>query len=188
MDQFDQEIELATQRAEARRAREPRAIAAHYDADRDALVVSLSTGAEISVPRGRVQGLAQAAPTDLTGIEISPSGYGLHFPKVDVDLLVPALLEGVFGSRAWMAAQLGAQGGKSTSEAKAAAARANGERGGRPPRKKPALVAKRLAKSLVDEALAKRPAKSKTKKLKAVAKNKAKAAPKRKPVKRRAWG
>ena len=69
-----------------------------------------------------------------------------------------------------------------------AAARANGERGGRPPRKKPALVAKRLAKSLVDEALAKRPAKSKTKKLKAVAKNKAKAAPKRKPVKRRAWG
>ena len=186
MDQFDQEIELATQRAEARRAREPRAIAAHYDADRDALVVSLSTGAEISVPRGRVQGLAQATPADLTEIEISPSGYGLHFPKVDVDLLVPALLEGVFGSRAWMAAQLGAQGGKSTSEAKAAAARVNGERGGRPPAKKPALgeIAKRLAKSLVDEALAKRPAK--TKKLKAVAKNKAKAAAKRKPVKRRA--
>ena len=178
MDQFDQEIELATQRAEARRAREPRAIAAHYDADRDALVVSLSTGAEISVPRGRIQGLDQAAPADLTGIEISPSGYGLHFPKVDVDLLVPALLEGVFGSRAWMAAQLGAQGGKSTSEAKPAAARVNGKRGGRPA-KRPATK-----KPVV---------KMKAKKWKVAAKMAIKARPrskaasaKRKPVKRRA--
>jgi hypothetical protein len=176
MDQFDQQIELATQRAEARQAREPRAIAAHYDAGRDALIVSLSTGVEISVPRLRIQGLAQAAPADLTGIEISPSGHGLHFPKVDVDLLVPGLLEGVFGSRAWMAAQLGAQGGRSTSEAKAQAARINGERGGRP--------AKRLA--------TKKPAvKTKAKKWKLAAKmaaplrSKATAA-KRKPAKRRA--
>jgi hypothetical protein len=171
MDQFDQEIEAATKRAEERSRREPKAVAAHYDADRDTLVISLSTGAEVSFPRGSIQGLTQAAPADLTEIEITPSGYGLHFPKVDADLLVPALIEGVLGSRAWMAAQLGAQGGKATSEAKAAAARANGKRGGRPAKKKALGVNKILAER------AERAASRKARR---------KAVAKRKPTKRRA--
>ena len=136
-DQFEQEIEAATKRAEARLARDPRAVAAHYDVGRDALVVSLSTGADVAFPRGRIQGLTQATLADMAEIEITAPGYGLHFPKLDADLWVPALLEGVLGSRAWMAAQLGAQGGKVRSKAKAAAARANGKRGGRPTKRKP---------------------------------------------------
>jgi hypothetical protein len=43
------------------------------------------------------------------------------------------LLEGFLGSRQWMAAQLGKQGGRATtSTAKADAAHANGRCGGRP--------------------------------------------------------
>jgi hypothetical protein len=68
----------------------------------------------------------------LERIEISPSGYGIHFPKVDADLYLPALLMGFLGSRNWMAARLGALGGKSRSSAKVAAAKRNGRRGGRP--------------------------------------------------------
>jgi hypothetical protein len=68
----------------------------------------------------------------LDPIEISPSGFGIHFPKLDADLYLPALLEGLLGSRAWMAARLGARGGKATSPAKISAARANGRLGGRP--------------------------------------------------------
>jgi hypothetical protein len=57
-------------------------------------------------------------------------------PRLDADLYVPALLEGVLGSRRWMAARLGAVGGQARTQAKAAAARANGRRGGRPSRSK----------------------------------------------------
>ena len=78
------------------------------------------------------QGLETAKPADLDVIEISPSGLGLHFPKLDADLYVPALLEGVLGSRHWTAAQLGKKGGSVRSAAKAETARANGRRGGRP--------------------------------------------------------
>jgi hypothetical protein len=78
------------------------------------------------------QGLEHATPTQLAAIEISPSGYGIHFPKLDADLYLPALLEGFLGSRKWMAARLGAAGGSSRSKPKAAAARANGTLGGRP--------------------------------------------------------
>jgi hypothetical protein len=78
------------------------------------------------------QGLEKATPAQLSEIEISPSGFGLSFPKLDADIYVPALLEGSFGSRKWMAARLGAQGGKARSLAKRTAARANGALGGRP--------------------------------------------------------
>jgi Protein of unknown function (DUF2442) len=128
MDEFD----LATKRAERRRAGEPAAVAARYDRARDRVVVELSTGYEVAFAPRRAQGLERAEPADLEPIEISPSGLGLHFPKLDADLWLPALLEGVFGSRRWMAARLGARGGKARSKAKAQAARANGELGGRP--------------------------------------------------------
>jgi hypothetical protein len=51
---------------------------------------------------------------------------------------VPALLEGVLGSKRWMAAQLGAAGGRTRSAANAAASRENGKRGGRPAKVVPA--------------------------------------------------
>jgi hypothetical protein len=83
-------------------------------------------------PPQLAEGLAGAAPADLGEIEISPAGLGLHWPRLDADLYVPALLQGVFGTRQWMAAQLGAAGGRARSEAKAASARENGRKGGRP--------------------------------------------------------
>jgi hypothetical protein len=96
------------------------------------VVVELSSGYEVAFPPRRAQGLEKAKPSDLDVIEISPSGFGLHFPKLDADLWLPALLDGVFGSRKWIAARLGARGGKVKSKAKARAARANGKLGGRP--------------------------------------------------------
>jgi hypothetical protein len=42
------------------------------------------------------------------------------------------LLEGILGSKKWMAARLGAVGGKQTSTEKKKVPRANGKLGGRP--------------------------------------------------------
>src|SRR5215470_523901 len=98
MDQF----ELAAKRAERRRGEQPAAVAARYDPDRNLVILELSTGDKIGFPPKRAQGLEIAEPSDLDVIEISPSGFGLHFPKLDVDLWLPALLQGVFGSKKWM--------------------------------------------------------------------------------------
>lgn len=108
------------------------AIAARYDRRRARVVVSLNTGVEVAFPPKLAEGLAGAAPAELAKIEITPSGLGLHWPKLDADLYVPGLLAGAFGSQSWMAAQLGAAGGSVHSKAKARAARANGRLGGRP--------------------------------------------------------
>ena len=112
--------------------------AARYDRKASRLLVSLHNGVELAVPGHLLEGLAGADPDTLSEIELSPSGLGLHWPALDADIYVPALLAGVFGSRSWMASVLGAKGGKASTPEKAAAARANGRKGGRPSRERAA--------------------------------------------------
>lgn len=126
------EFELANQRARRKRDRIPSAVSAHYDRGSNRIVIGLNTQMDVAFPPAVVQGLENAKPSQLEPIEITPSGFGLHFPKLDADLYLPALLEGFFGSKRWMAARLGALGGSSRSAAKASAARKNGRLGGRP--------------------------------------------------------
>jgi len=110
----------------------PRAVAAHYDRKTGRIVVELSSKVIVSFSPSDVEGLEDAKPSQLDAIEISPSGFGIHFPAVDADLYLPAILEGFLGSKRWMASRLGQIGGQSRSRAKKAASRANGRLGGRP--------------------------------------------------------
>jgi Protein of unknown function (DUF2442) len=48
---------------------------------------------------------------------VTPSGYGLHWESLDVDLGVPQLVAGIFGTKAWMA-KLERLGGQVKSAAK----------------------------------------------------------------------
>ena len=127
-----QEYKEATARMKEMKASTPAAIAAYYDRKTKKIVVDLSTGLGIFFSPQDAQGLENATAAQLSDIEITPAGFGLHFPKLDADLYVPGLLDGAMGSRKWMAARLGAQGGKARSLAKRTAARANGALGGRP--------------------------------------------------------
>ncbi len=136
-------LETARQRAQALQASIPRAVSARYDRPSHRVVVSLSSKLDLSFSPADVQGLQTARPSKLRRIEISPSGFGLHFPEIDADIYLPALLEGILGSSKWMASRLGAAGGRSTSAAKRNAARVNGRLGGRPAKARSAAAAKR---------------------------------------------
>lgn len=127
----DPEFAAATARMDAAR-QAGHAVKARYDRRAGRVVVALNTGVQIAFPPHLAEGLAGAGVDDLGVIEISATGLGLHWPRLDADLYVPALLQGVFGTRAWMAAALGAAGGRASSAAKTAAARENGRKGGRP--------------------------------------------------------
>jgi hypothetical protein len=131
----DEEVlaQIAAARTSARAAAltEPRAESARYDRRRKLVEVKLTSGAVFAFPPELGQGLAGASPEDLAAVEVSPSGLGLHWEKLDADLLVPALLQGMFGTQAWMR-ELARKGGSARSAAKTQAARTNGRKGGRP--------------------------------------------------------
>lgn len=105
---------------------------AEYDVHQKRLVVGLSSGVIIMVPVHLMQALADADPAALSEVEIAPSGLGLDWPSLDADVYLPSLMQGVFGTKRWMAAQFRAVDGRSTTAAKAAATRQNGAKGGRP--------------------------------------------------------
>jgi hypothetical protein len=128
----DEEIDAATRRGEAVRAERPRAVSARYDAARGLVEIALANGALFSFPPRLAQALQGATSVQLKDVEIVGAGSGLYFSTLDADLYIPALIEGVFGSKTWMATQMGREGGLARSERKAAAARANGKLGGRP--------------------------------------------------------
>ena len=136
-----EEFEAANQRASALLARTPKAIAARYDSRDGRIVIDLRSDISIAFKPQNAQGLEHANASQLSKIEISPSGLGLRFPALDADLYLPSLLEGFLGSKRWMAAQLGKVGGQTRSKAKTAAARSNGKLGGRPRKTSVARVA-----------------------------------------------
>jgi hypothetical protein len=127
----ESELAHAQERMEAQREA-GHAVSARYDRRRGRVIIVLNTGIELAFPTRLAEGLAGASHDSLAEIEISPAGLGLHWPRLDADLYVPGLLQGVFGSKSWMARHLGAQGGRARTAAKVAASRNNGRKGGRP--------------------------------------------------------
>ena len=113
-------------------AKDPSAVVeAQYDATRDAIDVTFRSGGSMTIPRQIVPGLGDAPASALGSIDVSAAGDALSWPSLDVDVYVPGLVELAFGTRLFARAT-GQRGGRRQSKAKAAAARANGAKGGRP--------------------------------------------------------
>lgn len=110
----------------------PRAASASYDSATGRVTVELMSGCAYAFPARLVQDLSDATDAQLGTIEIDGQGFNLHWPALDADLHVPSLVAGVFGTRAWVTRELARRAGQATSPAKAAAARTNGAKGGRP--------------------------------------------------------
>jgi hypothetical protein len=107
----EQSIRDAEERMTQLLASGPHAVAARYDRRVSRIVVSLSNGLEMAFPPHLAEELADAKPADLAIVEVTPAGLGLHWPRLDAHLYVPALLQGVFGSPGWMAALWNGDGG-----------------------------------------------------------------------------
>ena len=122
-------------RARARgqaRAQDPSGVVdALYDAERDTVNLTFRGGGSMTIPRHVIPGLERAPASALRSISVSPAGDALSWRSLDVDVQVPGLVERVFGTRLFAAAT-GRRGGRRRSKAKAAAAKVNGAKGGRP--------------------------------------------------------
>lgn len=127
----DAHLPTAAARGAARRQLGDLAKSVTYNARRRCLQIELASGGAVAIPVSQVEGLADAKAAQIKAVKVVGGGYGLHWPALDLDLAVPELIAGCFGTRAWMSA-LGRKAGQATSEAKAAAARENGRKGGRP--------------------------------------------------------
>ena len=94
---------------------------------------ALPAGVEARVPAGSLDDLRGATAEQLADTRLLMGGSAVLWPALDVDMSAVALIGLLFGIR--VPEETGRQGGSSRSEAKAAAVRANGAKGGRPRKK-----------------------------------------------------
>lgn len=128
-DVTDAELDEAKQKWADERVQRPIPTSVRFDADSGRIVVEFVNGAAFMVPARSLEGLAVATDAELAEVELLGE-TGLHWESLDVDYSISGLMSGVFGSRSFMEAQR--KGGQSRSDAKIAASRANGAKGGRP--------------------------------------------------------
>ena len=129
---FDEMLDRAEAKGREMVEREPRARAVRYDTVTGRVILDLINGCTYIFPVTLVQDFQNADPKSLDEVIVDSAGFNLNWPKLDVDLYVPALVAGVFGTRRWMDSALARKAGTTKSPAKSAAARANGKMGGRP--------------------------------------------------------
>ena len=60
----------------------------------DTISAKLSDGRTISIPIAWFDRLEKATKKQLEVFEISPTGYGIHWPKIDEDISVRAFIDG----------------------------------------------------------------------------------------------
>jgi hypothetical protein len=108
-----------------------------YDPERDTVNLTFRSGGSMAIPRRLIPGLDRAPASALGSISISPAGDALSWRSLDVDVYVPGIVERAFGTRLFAAAT-GRRGGRRRSKTKAAAAKVNGAKGGRPRKRLPA--------------------------------------------------
>jgi hypothetical protein len=108
---------------------EPWAVKAWYDDAANLVMVQIRNGCVFGFPPREGQGIENATPEQLARVSIEPSGgEAVHWEELDADISVPGIMFDLLNVRGWYAKWMGS----ATSEAKAAAARENGKKGGRP--------------------------------------------------------
>jgi hypothetical protein len=112
------EIDSAVAQGRSAREHEPRAATARYDRGGDRIIVELTNGCTFAFPPRLAQGLGSATADQLAQVEVLGVGYGLHWEALDVDLSVPGLMAGLFGTQAFIAGRPGRARGPAKTSAK----------------------------------------------------------------------
>jgi hypothetical protein len=105
-------------------------VRARYNRANDTLDLTLRKGILIALPRTQVKEIAKVSADSLRRIQIQPGGDGISIRSIDVDIYVPGLLAEELATI--FAKANGSKTRGRSSARKAAAARENGRKGGRP--------------------------------------------------------
>jgi hypothetical protein len=92
----------------------------------DIIELELVNGLQVGIPRSMIPWLAELPVTLAREMRLGPQGAAIEVRSRDIDVSVRGTLRRLVG------ADYVSKAGSATSEAKTAAARANGRRGGRP--------------------------------------------------------
>jgi hypothetical protein len=129
--EIDNQIEAAIVRQTNKEVTEPQACNVLYKSTSRKIVIECDNGCKFECPISLLQGICDLSDDEISQVKLTPAGWGLTWENAEIDLGVNELVQGIFGTKAWMK-KIAAKGGCSKSAKKRAASRINGKKGGRP--------------------------------------------------------
>lgn len=96
-----EDIDAALKRA-ASEPEAPTVNMVRYHAPTEMVILTMSSGRRVAIPREEIQGLKTAPRSKVSQVEIEDFGTALHWPELDLDLSVEGLLRGITGTKQWM--------------------------------------------------------------------------------------
>ena len=111
---------------------------AQYNQQTQVLEIELNNGVMVSIPKILIKELRDKADQEIKTVTVEPLREGLDWEEMDIHICSLGLIFDVLNNEDFAKqykGYLSKIGGQSKSEAKARAARENGKKGGRPPKK-----------------------------------------------------
>ena len=124
--EIDNQIDAAIAR-EPEQIFEPKACEVFYNIQSRKIVIHFDNECTFECPVSLLQGVCDLTEDEIAKVELTPAGWGITWSDANLDFGVNELVQGVFGTKAWMKEIAG----RSRSENKQAASRINGAKGSR---------------------------------------------------------
>lgn len=99
--EIDKQIDAAIARS-AEQISEPKACEVIYNKQSRKIIIHFDNDCTFECPVSLLQGVCDLTDDEIAQVELTPAGWGITWSSADLDFGVNELVQGVFGTKAWM--------------------------------------------------------------------------------------
>ena len=102
LQKIDQQIDAANAHSAEDSLSSPSATEVIYNKQSRKIVIHFDNDCTFECPVSLLQGVSNLADDEIAKVELTPAGWGITWSEADLDFGVNELVQGVFGTKAWM--------------------------------------------------------------------------------------
>lgn len=99
--EIDNQIDAAIARS-SEQISKPKACEVIYNRESRKIVIHFDNDCTFECPVSLLQGVSNLTDDEIAKVKLTPAGWGITWSEADLDFGVNELVQGVFGTKAWM--------------------------------------------------------------------------------------
>ena len=127
LSEIDNQIDAVIARSAEQNLFEPKACEVFSDRQSKEIVIYFDNGCKFEYPILLLQGVCNLTDDEIADVKLTPAGWDVTWENADFDFGVNELVQGIFGTKAWMK-EIAARRSCSRSQKKQVASRTNGKK------------------------------------------------------------
>lgn len=99
---IDNQIKAALTKQTEQEKTEPKACRVWYKPSERKIAIEFENGCQFECPISLLQGVSELPDDEIAKVKLTPAGWGINWEEADLDFDVSGLINGIFGTKAWM--------------------------------------------------------------------------------------